>query len=86
MFSLFKKSTRTTNAKEKTTTFHITGTHCTSCSINIDGELEETVGVLKANTSYAQAKTVVVYNSTQTEPETLKKIIESLHYTVAMID
>ena len=36
----------------------IKGMHCTSCAMNIDGELEDTKGVKEANTSYAKQKTI----------------------------
>src|SRR5205085_6844385 len=36
-------------------TFKISGMHCTSCAMNIDGEIEELEGVLSSSTHYARA-------------------------------
>jgi copper chaperone CopZ len=64
-------------------TFNIQGMHCTSCSINIDSELEETEGVISATTSYPKARTEIIYDSKKVSPQTLKKVIESLDYQVS---
>ncbi len=34
--------------------FKIQGMHCTSCAMNIDGELEDTEGIKEAKTNYAK--------------------------------
>jgi len=60
----------------------IQGMHCTSCSMNIDGELEDTDGVLKANTSYAKSTTEVEYHPDKITPEKIKEIIKSTGYEV----
>ncbi len=40
----------------------ITGMHCTSCAMNIDGDLEDYVkGVKSAKTSYAKLETEVAF-------------------------
>ncbi len=62
--------------------FQIDGMHCTSCSMNIDGELEDTPGVIRAETSYAQSRTQVQYDSDQVTPEELKAVIAKLGYEV----
>lgn len=77
MFKLFKKK-----PKGESITLKIDGMHCTSCSMNIDGELEDTPGVIEANTNYAQAKSVIIYDPKVVTPDKLKKVIESLDYTV----
>lgn len=41
----------------------IEGMHCTSCAMNIDGELEDAKGVLEAKTSYARQVTDVSFDS-----------------------
>lgn len=41
--------------------FKITGMHCTSCSMIIDGDLEDTKGVKKAQTSYAREECEVEF-------------------------
>lgn len=81
MFNILK---RTSPAGTKIT-FNIDGMHCTSCAMNIDGELEDTRGVLKADTSYAKSKTTVTYDPSLITPAQLKSIISSLHYSVSEI-
>lgn len=48
--------------------------HCTSCAMNIDGELED-CGVKESNTNYAKAITEVSYD---TDKLNLKKIIATI--------
>lgn len=62
-------------------TFTISGMHCPSCSMNIDGELEDTDGVISAQTSYAKSQTEVVFDATQTSSEKLSEIIAELGYS-----
>ncbi len=40
----------------------ISGMHCTSCAMNIDGELEDTNGVKESKTNYAKQQTEVAYD------------------------
>lgn len=77
MLNIFKKK-----PKGKTATFKIDGMHCTSCSMNIDGELEDTEGVISASTSYAKATTTVEYDDTKVSKDQLKRVIEQLNYQV----
>lgn len=42
--------------------FEIAGMHCTSCAITIDWEIEDLEGVAEARTSYADARTEVVFD------------------------
>lgn len=77
MFNFFKKK-----PQGSTVTFKINGMHCTSCSMNIDGELEDTEGVISATTSYAKATTVVEFDESLVTEEKLKSVIEGLEYKV----
>lgn len=77
IFNLFNKK-----SKGETIVFKLSGLHCASCSLNIDGELEETKGVISSNTSYAKQETVVVYDPKLIKPIQFKKSIEKLGYTV----
>lgn len=65
-------------------TFNISGMHCSSCAMNIDGELEDISGVIRAETSYARAQTVITYVPSKVKPQQLKKVIESLDYVVLL--
>lgn len=77
MFNLFKK--KTSSSKH---TFFIDGMHCVSCSLNIDGALEDIDGVATASTSYAQSKTDVSFDASKTSIPIIKKTIEALGYQV----
>lgn len=77
MFKLLKK-----RPKGETITLQLSGLHCTSCSLNIDGELEDVKGVLKAKTSYAKQQSVVEYDPRLVKSSTFTKVIENLGYKV----
>ena len=55
--------------------FKITGMHCTSCAMNIDGELEDTDGVKEAKTNYAKAETQVEFDA---EKVSMKEMITAI--------
>ncbi len=76
MLNIFKQK-----PKGETATFKIDGMHCTSCSMNIDGELEDTEGVISASTSYAKATTTIEFDESKVSRDKLKSIIENLDYT-----
>ena len=78
MLNIFKQK-----PKGATATFKIDGMHCTSCSMNIDGELEDTEGVISASTSYAKGTTTIEYDELKVVPEKLKEAIEKLGYKIA---
>jgi copper chaperone CopZ len=80
MLNLFKKK-----PIGKTVTFKIGGMHCTSCSLMIDGELEDTDGVIEAETSYAKALVKVSYDPEKVSPEKLQSVIEKLGYKASSV-
>jgi copper chaperone CopZ len=49
--------------------------------MNIDGELEDTDGVIKADTSYAKAQTTVEFDENKISMEKIKNIIKTVGYT-----
>ncbi|MCL5008713.1 MAG: cation transporter [Patescibacteria group bacterium] len=63
--------------------FKISGMHCTSCAMNIDGELEDAPGVKEATTNYARQETVVKYDDGAISLPQLKAIIEKTGYRVS---
>ena len=75
MFNFFKRP-----AKGNTVTFKISGMHCTSCCMNIDGELEDVDGVISASTSYAKAQSVVEFDPDKVTAKRLQEIIRGLGY------
>ena len=62
--------------------FKINGMHCTSCAMNIDGELEDSSGVLEASTNYARQETDVKYDDAKISLPELKAVIQKTGYTV----
>lgn len=71
-----------------TTTAHfkITDMHCTSCAMNIDGELEDRDGVSQANTNYAKAETEVTFDSEKLNPKEIVSIIKKAGYTALPLE
>lgn len=62
-------------------TLKISGMHCTSCAMNIDGELEDTEGVKEANTNYAKATTEVTFEPEKITDKKIIEIIKGVGYT-----
>ena len=56
----------------------ITGMHCTSCAMSIDGELEDTEGVTEARTNYAKQATEVTFNPQKITPDRMITLIRSI--------
>lgn len=66
--------------------FKISGMHCVSCSISIDGELEDTEGVHAANTNFAKAITEVEFDDKKLTHHKITSIIEKVGYTAQLLD
>lgn len=60
--------------------FKITGMHCTSCAMNIDGELEDTGKIKDVKTNYAKAITEVEFDEQEISETEIIKIIEKVGY------
>lgn len=65
-----------------TKTLKLSGMHCVSCSVLIEGELED-IGV-QAKASYAKQTVDVTYDSKKTKEEAIIKAIEKLGYQVTL--
>lgn len=76
------KKQPTVSETVKTITLDLDGMHCTSCSLAIDGELEDTPGVVDSRTTYASQKTTVTFNQTKTSKEDIIQVIQNLGYRV----
>jgi P-type Cu+ transporter len=63
-------------------TLKIEGMHCSSCSLAIDGALEDTKGVVSADTDYARSQTVIKYAPDEVSPEELATVIKNEGYEV----
>ncbi len=57
---------------------NIFGMHCTSCAMNIDGELEDSEGVKESKTNYAKQVTEVTFDPEVTSVEKLVTIIRGI--------
>ena len=69
------------NITMKKQIFKITGMHCTSCAMNIDGEIEDTEKVKNVKTSYAKQETEVEYDPEEITEEEIIKAVEKAGYT-----
>ncbi len=58
----------------------ISGMHCTSCAMNIDGELEDTEGVKESTTNYAKAQTEVKFDPGKITEKKVIEIIKKVGY------
>ncbi len=63
---------------EKKMTFKISGMHCASCAMNIDGELED-MGA-ESKTSYAKSETEVRFDEGKLSMERIIGAIQKLGY------
>ena len=76
MFNIFKKK------KGEEVILEIEGMHCTSCAMNIDGELEDLEGVISADTSYAKANVKVSYDPEKVSRKDMIKAVKKAGYEV----
>lgn len=63
----------------------IEGMHCSSCSMNIDFDLEELDGVNKVNTSYAKQESEVEYDEEKLTIQEIVKQIEKTGYKALLV-
>ena len=54
--------------------------HCTSCAMNIDGELEDTGKVKNVRTNYANAQTEVEFDTVKITEVEIVEIIKKVGY------
>lgn len=80
MFSFFK-----TKAKGERVVLQLSGMHCTSCAINIDGALEDTAGVFAATTSYAKSQVTVQFDPKVLSVAEIIKILKKEGYTASTL-
>jgi copper chaperone CopZ len=65
--------------------FKILNMHCTSCAIMIDGELEETEGVINSRTNFGKSLTEVEYDQEKITEEKVIKIIQQSGYQAELV-
>jgi Cu+-exporting ATPase len=69
----------------KNTVFKITGMHCSSCALNIDGELEDTKGIIEANTNYIKQEAFVKFDDRLTSITEVINCIKNVGYTAKLL-
>lgn len=77
MFNLFKK-----NKIGETVNLKLSGLHCSSCSMNIDSEIEDLPGVYSVSTSYSKQESVINFDPNLTSPKKFEEVIEKLGYKI----
>lgn len=83
MFNFFKNKNSVAKSQESSSLIlKIDGMHCNSCSMNIDGDLEDLDGVISATTSYKRQESKIEYDSSKVDVAQIKKVIENLGYKV----
>ncbi|MDQ3239076.1 MAG: cation transporter [bacterium] len=63
----------------------ISGMHCTSCSMVVDGDLEDLNGVSSSQTNFVDQISKVDYDQTQVSLDQIKAVIEQAGYKVISI-
>lgn len=64
----------------------ITDMHCVSCSILIDGDLEDLEGVKFSQTNFAKAETEVEFDEEKVSLDSILKTIKTSGYTAMPLD
>lgn len=63
----------------------IEGMHCSSCAMDIDGELEDTDGISESKTSYVKQQTEVIFDSNIIDLKKIIKIVNDIGYKAAVL-
>ncbi len=63
----------------------IEGMHCTSCAFDIDGQLEDTEGVVESNTNYAKSETEVKFDESKLGDKKIIDTIQKIGYHVKSV-
>jgi len=63
-------------------TIKISGMHCSSCSMVIDGDLEDLDGVISSKTNFAKGISEIEYDQTKVSVEDLNKVIQKAGYAI----
>lgn len=66
--------------------FKITGMHCSSCAMNIDGELEDTEGVIEASTSFAKQAVEVKYDPNKVSDKKIIEVVKTAGYDISLTE
>lgn len=64
----------------------IDGMHCTSCSMNIDFDLEDLEGIKTVKTNYAKQESEVEYDQSKVDLKKILFTIEKTGYQAKLIE
>lgn len=67
-----------------TTTFPVLGMTCASCAVSVESMIGAQPGVKQAEVNYATQKVKVAYNPTEIQPESLRKVVQSIGYDLIL--
>ena len=62
----------------------IDGMHCSSCAMIIDGDLEDTKGVVSANTNYAKQMTEIEFDEEEIKIEKIIEVVKKSGYNAKL--
>lgn len=65
--------------------FKIDGMHCSSCSILIDGDLEDLAGISRSNTNYAKGQCEVEFDKENINEKIILETIKKTGYSAKLI-
>ena len=68
-------------SKPKSLSFHVSGMHCASCSVNIQRALRKTPGVTEANVNYNNEQAYVKFDEQVATTEQLAQAVKKVGYT-----
>jgi copper chaperone CopZ len=68
------------SAKTEKATLSITGMHCNSCAMLIEGSLKDAAGVSSASVDFKAARAVVGYDSSKTNSANLTNLVRGMGY------
>lgn len=64
--------------------FKIDGMHCTSCSMNIDFDLEDLEGIKKAKTNYAKQESEIEFDKDKIKVQQIIETIKKTGYSAQL--
>jgi anaerobic selenocysteine-containing dehydrogenase len=67
-------------SESKTVTYRIAGFSCVTCAVGLDTMLERQNGVVRAKSSYSDAKTTIVFHPEQVTESSLKAFIAEMGF------
>ncbi len=78
MLNIFRRN----KSKGKVLVLKVKGMHCISCSMNIDGALENLDGVISSKTSYAKGQAKVEFDPKNISENKIKATLKDLGYSL----